>query len=88
MIHSHLPVTAMFRCRIDPGAVPKMIDFFKIDGGEGAVGVYEIEQDRLKICLTGNAGLPERAQRRPTTFSVKAGNSWLVPPNVSRSRGH
>jgi uncharacterized protein (TIGR03067 family) len=76
VVKGRLAQSRLIRFRIDPGATPKTIDLFELDGHQRGMyrplglGIYEIEPDRLKICLTGNVpSLQERAQR-PTSFVV------------------
>ncbi len=84
VIHSRLPQTLIIQFRIDPRATPKTIDFYGLDsyrpGTDGRVGlgIYEIEPNRLRICLTGNMpGFQGKAQR-PTGFSVSRDSANIL----------
>ncbi|MHB1034654.1 MAG: protein kinase domain-containing protein [Pirellulales bacterium] len=81
VIHSHLPQTLIVQFRSDPRATPKTIDFYGTGGGVDALlgsGIYEIEPNRLTICLTANEpGLQGRAQR-PMGFSVSPDSANIL----------
>ena len=58
--------------KIDPGRKPKAIDYKQTsegeDKGKTALGIYEVEGDRLKLCT-----VPE-GKKRPAEFSSKPGS--------------
>ncbi len=98
-IRSQLPefVTSL-RFRIDPGLSPKTIDLLLYGSNRVArdelvgFGIYEIEPDRLKICLTSSVPwLQERAQR-PTSFAIEPNSANIsfvfqryTPPEDERA---
>lgn len=61
--------------QIDPIQSPKTIDFTPTTGddkGKQTLGIYEISEDSLKVCVTKN-GLP-----RPTDFSAPFGGQRIM----------
>ncbi len=60
-----------FTFAIDPTGTPKTIDILHGDDLQ-ALGIYELEGDRLRLCLaTPLSAIP--GQQRPTVFSVASG---------------
>jgi uncharacterized protein (TIGR03067 family) len=76
VLHSRFPVTIITRANIDPRATPKTIDISGLDNfppgtdGRRGLGIYQIESNRLKICLTGNKSAAQGKAQRPAGFSV------------------
>jgi predicted RecB family nuclease len=67
------------RCRLNPKRRPKVIDFVLLDTsfplrrwiGRTTPGLYELEGDRLRLCVPGDGG-----EKRPTGFDPGGGN-WI-----------
>ena len=63
---------------------PKTINFYGLDSyrpgtdGRLGLGVYEIEPNRLKICLTDNAPGVQGRTQRPTGFSVSPDSANIL----------
>jgi uncharacterized protein (TIGR03067 family) len=75
----------VFTFKLDPTKTPKAIDTTAQDGpykGEVARGIYDLDGDRLRICLPDDPVIRER----PTTFETKAG-SRLVLLVMKRTKG-
>src|SRR5262249_44103051 len=68
------------RCRLNPKRRPKVIDFVLLDApfplrewrGQTTPGIYELEGERLRICVPGGDG-----KERPSGFGPGGGNCWL-----------
>jgi len=66
-----------FRIKLDPGKKPKAIDLTALDGpfkGKVVLGIYQLEGDMLKLCLSND---PE-AKERPAEFAAKEGSKLRV----------
>jgi uncharacterized protein (TIGR03067 family) len=62
--------------KLDPSKNPKAIDFIVLDGdkkGEKGPGIYDLDGDRLRMCLP-NAEITER----PTEFAAPQGSMLIV----------
>lgn len=61
--------------RLDPGKKPQTIDLTMSEGeekGKTILGIYELEDDVLKICGAGPGG------ERPTEFAAKDGSGHTL----------
>lgn len=64
--------------RIDPTATPKTIDILHgVDNRVGATGIYELEGDRLKLCLSWCMPALRTAQR-PKGFRSEADSASIL----------
>ena len=80
-------IAGVFQYRIDPTASPKTIDLLGTSRGSGAtatkelsaLGIYEIQGDRLKLCLTKYLS-SVTSEQRPDHFAIEptSGNVLLV----------
>jgi uncharacterized protein (TIGR03067 family) len=63
--------------KLDAKKAPKTVDF-KITKGDGEgktqLGIYEINGDTLKLCVS----MPPGSTERPTAFSTEAGSNTLL----------
>ena len=72
--------TEGFTVTIDARCTPKLIDLTEVkegkDAGRGQTleGIYEIKDDRLRLCLKEAAGVRER----PTAFVARAGSQIIL----------
>ncbi len=57
---------------LDPTKTPKQIDLVVSDGSN-SIGIYELDKDRLKLCLTD-----AKAEPRPTEFAGKGRQVLIV----------
>lgn len=63
-----------FKFKLDPGKTPKTIDLTPPDGshkGQPVVGIYSLENGRLRLCLNIFGADPGQ---RPTQFKTQAGD--------------
>jgi uncharacterized protein (TIGR03067 family) len=63
---------------LDPGKDPKAIDVTSLDGkekGQTALGIYELKDGRLRICLRG---WEDAVKGRPTKFSGEDGTGLAM----------
>jgi len=58
--------------KLDAGRQPKWIDIADSSTGRTMRGIYELTNEKLRICLNDR---PPADKERPTTFDIKAGNS-------------
>ena len=84
---SHLPpwYDQGFEYRIDPAATPKTFDLFQVyPAGEkkrpAAQGIYQIDGDRLKICLTKCLPTPllQEHIQRPNRFAIENSSADIL----------
>ena len=73
--------TLSLKMKIDPTCTPKLIDFSRDADAENTVdedflaeGIYELEADKLRICVT----LPKDVRERPQKFEAPAGSGRVL----------
>jgi len=64
-------VDITWQYQLNPSATPRIIDM-RIDSTGVALGIYELDKDRLKVCIDAEPGKDGRVQR-PTSFWVEYG---------------
>ena len=74
---------SMYSCSVGSSAIPQWIDLYEPAshrGGLFALGVYDLDGDRLKLCLAHAIGRPLGSVKRPDQFAVppSSGNVLLT----------
>ena len=64
-------VDITWQYQLNPSATPRIIDM-RIGSTGVALGIYELDKDRLKVCIDAEPGKDGRVQR-PTSFWVEYG---------------
>jgi uncharacterized protein (TIGR03067 family) len=59
--------------KLNPGAKPKEIDIMPGDENKTFEGIYQLDKDKLKLCLA-----PEAGDGRPGEFALKDGKNYVL----------
>src|SRR5688572_20362886 len=59
--------------KLDPSGKPKAIDIKQADSEKPYYGIYTLDGDTLKICMSPDEGKP-----RPTEFTAKEGSGLMI----------
>lgn len=59
--------------RLNPAGKPKEIDIKPGDEDKTFEGIYQLDKDKLKICLS-----PENGEGRPSEFALKDGKKYIL----------
>jgi uncharacterized protein (TIGR03067 family) len=73
MTFTHNGETKKGSFKINPAAKPKEIDINPSDENKTFEGIYQLDKDKLKICLA-----PDSNDGRPGEFALKDGKNYVL----------